>query len=102
MTDIADAPTGARAESTKSITHWIGGRRVPGSSGRTGPVYDPATGVQTGAVDLASVEEVDAAVRSAKAAFAVLARGVPGDAARSCSSASASCSTRIATSSRGS
>jgi malonate-semialdehyde dehydrogenase (acetylating)/methylmalonate-semialdehyde dehydrogenase len=70
MTDIADAPTTASAESSKSITHWIDGRRVPGSSGRTGPVYDPATGARSGVVDLASVEEVGVAVASAKAAFA--------------------------------
>ncbi len=42
----------------------------PGTSGRSGPVFDPATGLQTGAVDLASVEEVAAAVASAKAASA--------------------------------
>ena len=34
----------------------------PGTSGRTAPVYDPATGAVTAEVDLASVEEVDAAV----------------------------------------
>jgi malonate-semialdehyde dehydrogenase (acetylating)/methylmalonate-semialdehyde dehydrogenase len=42
---------------------------VPGSSGRSGPVYNPALGVQSGNVDFASVEEVDAVVASAKAAF---------------------------------
>ena len=51
------------------ITHYIDGRRVPGASGRTGPVYNPALGVQSGSVDFASVEEVDAVVASAKAAF---------------------------------
>jgi len=35
---------------------------VPGSSGRTAPVFDPATGLVTAEVALASVEEVDAAV----------------------------------------
>ncbi len=35
---------------------------MPGTSGRTGNVYDPATGAVTAEVDLASVEEVDAAV----------------------------------------
>ena len=44
------------------IAHVIGGRSVPGTSGRTGTVYDPATGAVTAEVDLASVEEVDAAV----------------------------------------
>jgi len=59
----ADAPTPGR------ISHWIGGRVVPGNSGREGPVYDPATGRLTKEVDFASVEEVDAAVAAAKAAF---------------------------------
>src|SRR5437879_1099670 len=53
----------------KAINHWIGGKRVAGTSGRSGPVYNPAAGVQTGAVDFASVEEVDAAVAAAKEAF---------------------------------
>jgi malonate-semialdehyde dehydrogenase (acetylating)/methylmalonate-semialdehyde dehydrogenase len=51
------------------ISHWIGGRVVAGQSGRNGVVYNPASGRQTGAVDLASVEEVDQAVQAAKAAF---------------------------------
>ncbi|MST32384.1 CoA-acylating methylmalonate-semialdehyde dehydrogenase [Acidimicrobiaceae bacterium USS-CC1] len=50
------------------ISHWIGGQRVAGRSGRSGPVFDPATGQQTGAVDLADVGEVDEAVASAVAA----------------------------------
>jgi malonate-semialdehyde dehydrogenase (acetylating)/methylmalonate-semialdehyde dehydrogenase len=40
-----------------------------GTSGRSGPVFNPATGVQTGQVDFAAVEEVDAAVQAAKRAF---------------------------------
>jgi malonate-semialdehyde dehydrogenase (acetylating) / methylmalonate-semialdehyde dehydrogenase len=53
----------------KRIGHWIDGRVVPGSSGREGPVFNPALGEQTAVVDLASAAEVDAAVASAKAAF---------------------------------
>jgi malonate-semialdehyde dehydrogenase (acetylating)/methylmalonate-semialdehyde dehydrogenase len=53
----------------KAIHHLISGEAVASSSGRTSPVFDPATGAQTGAVGLASVAEVDAAVASAKAAF---------------------------------
>src|SRR5689334_16279671 len=52
------------------ISHWIDGRIVAGTSGRTGPVFNPATGLQTGEVDLASAAEVSAAVASAKAAAA--------------------------------
>ncbi|MFL6205460.1 MAG: CoA-acylating methylmalonate-semialdehyde dehydrogenase [Acidimicrobiales bacterium] len=47
------------------IAHVIAGRSTPGRSGRTAPVHDPATGVMTAEVDLASVEEVDAAVAAA-------------------------------------
>ena len=63
MTETAEAPAITR------IPHWIGGRRVEGGSGRSGPVYNPATGHQTGAVDFATAEEVDAAVQAARGAF---------------------------------
>ena len=53
----------------KLIGHWIGGESVRGESGRRGPVYNPATGEQSGEVDFASVEEIDHAVAAAKAAF---------------------------------
>jgi malonate-semialdehyde dehydrogenase (acetylating)/methylmalonate-semialdehyde dehydrogenase len=53
---------------TTRISHWIDGTSTPGTSGRSGPVYNPATGEATGAVDLASTAEVDAAVASAKRA----------------------------------
>ncbi|HET9071652.1 MAG TPA: aldehyde dehydrogenase family protein, partial [Acidimicrobiales bacterium] len=53
---------------TSRIDHWIDGRRVRSESGRTAPVYNPATGEQTGEVGLASATEVDAAVRSAATA----------------------------------
>jgi malonate-semialdehyde dehydrogenase (acetylating)/methylmalonate-semialdehyde dehydrogenase len=69
MTELAEAPTAGRDETITRIPHWIDGARVEGTSGRSGPVYNPALGAQTGAVDLASVEEVDAAVRSAAAAL---------------------------------
>jgi malonate-semialdehyde dehydrogenase (acetylating) / methylmalonate-semialdehyde dehydrogenase len=54
---------------TSRITHWIGGQAVTGSSGRTAPVFNPATGAVTGEVLLAEPADVDAAVRSAAAAF---------------------------------
>ena len=63
MTETAEAPVVTR------IPHWIGGRRVEGGSGRSGPVFNPATGRQTGAVDFATAEEVDAAVQAAREAF---------------------------------
>jgi len=51
------------------IPHFIDGRRVAGRSGRTGAVFNPATGEQTGSVALASAEEVHEAVAAAKKAF---------------------------------
>ena len=68
MTELATPPTEQQAD-VKRINHWIGGRSVAGDSGRSGPVYNPARGKQTGAVDFASTEEVDRAVQAAKAAF---------------------------------
>ena len=50
------------------IDHWIGGHRVAGTSGRTSPVHNPATGEVTGAVPLANRDELEAAVGSAVAA----------------------------------
>ena len=49
----------------RHIGHWIAGRTVPGDSGRTAPVYDPARGVRAAEVALASPAEVDAVVASA-------------------------------------
>jgi malonate-semialdehyde dehydrogenase (acetylating)/methylmalonate-semialdehyde dehydrogenase len=54
---------------TTNIDHYIGGRIVAGTSGRTHDVFNPATGAVTGSVALASSAEVAAAVASAKAAF---------------------------------
>jgi len=69
MTEVADQFTEERSGEVARISHWIDGQRVEGSSGRSGPVYNPATGEQSGEVDFASVEEVDAAVQAAKRAF---------------------------------
>ncbi|NBA98246.1 CoA-acylating methylmalonate-semialdehyde dehydrogenase [Pseudomonas sp. R5(2019)] len=54
---------------TNTITNWISGAPVHATSGQQQPVYNPATGVVTGQVQLASHADVDAAVASAKAAF---------------------------------
>ncbi len=50
------------------IGHWIGGKRAEGTSGRSGPVFNPATGEQTASVALADAAEVDQAVAVARAA----------------------------------
>ncbi len=69
MTELAEAPAVEPGGAITRIPHWIGGKRVDGTSGRSGAVYDPALGVQSGAVDLASVEEIDAAVQNAAEAW---------------------------------
>jgi len=61
----------------KEIQHFISGRRVDGRSGRFAPVYNPATGEQSGQVPLASAEEMAEAVAAAKAAFPGWARTSP-------------------------
>ncbi len=53
---------------TQPAGHWIGGRAVAGS-GRSAPVFNPATGAVARQVALASAAEVDAAVQAAQAAF---------------------------------
>jgi len=53
----------------RTIDHWIGGKPTPGTSTRTSPVFDPATGRQQAEVHLASAAEVTQAVRVAAAAF---------------------------------
>ncbi len=70
MTQVAE-PGAIRTDvpGTGRVSHWIGGRIVAGTSGREGPVYDPATGTVTRHVDFASTDEVAAAVAAAKAAF---------------------------------
>ena len=54
---------------TTRITHFIGGQSWDGTSARTAPVYDPATGIAGKAVDLAARGDVDLAVSVALAAF---------------------------------
>ena len=53
----------------KQISHWVDGAAATAIPERSGPVYDPASGRQTGAVAFASESEVDAAVESAVGAF---------------------------------
>jgi malonate-semialdehyde dehydrogenase (acetylating)/methylmalonate-semialdehyde dehydrogenase len=69
MTETATPVQERREGGIRRINHWIDGKPVPGESGRSGPVYNPATGRQTGEVDFATEAEVDKAVQAAKAAF---------------------------------
>ncbi len=54
---------------SRTITHWIGGKPATGTSTRTSPVWNPATGAQQAEVVLASAADVDAVVQAAASAF---------------------------------
>ena len=51
------------------LPHWKDGAPFAGASDRAAPVYDPATGVVTKQVALASAADADAVIASAAAAF---------------------------------
>ena len=59
----------AAYSSTTEVGHFINGLRVASQSGRRQPVWNPATGAVARQVALASVDEVNAAVAAAQAAF---------------------------------
>ncbi|MGF0319399.1 CoA-acylating methylmalonate-semialdehyde dehydrogenase [Nocardia fluminea] len=54
----------------QSISHWIDGKPVSGSSEATAPVTNPATGAVTGELTLANVADTRAAIDAATVAFA--------------------------------
>ena len=53
---------------TTTITHWAGGAPYPGTSDRTAPVTNPATGAVTGELALASRADADHVIAAASAA----------------------------------
>ena len=61
----------------RNIPHYIGGRRVEGRSGRSSAVFNPATGEETGALALASTDEVNEAVAVARKSFPAWAATPP-------------------------
>jgi malonate-semialdehyde dehydrogenase (acetylating)/methylmalonate-semialdehyde dehydrogenase len=63
--------------SAPAIQHFIGGRVVASAGGRQQDVFNPATGEVCARVALASADEVDAAVASAKAAAPAWAETAP-------------------------
>ncbi len=68
-------PTGS---TDRIIGHWIDGAAKAGASGdRSAPVFNPAEGVVSARVSLATASTVDAAVRSARAAFPAWAATPP-------------------------
>ncbi|ROS61253.1 malonate-semialdehyde dehydrogenase (acetylating)/methylmalonate-semialdehyde dehydrogenase [Frigoribacterium sp. PhB160] len=68
-TPSASPGTAAGVDGLPLVAHWIDNAEVPGASGRTAPVFDPALGVETKRVSLADQSEIDAAVASAARAF---------------------------------
>ncbi|WP_125132912.1 CoA-acylating methylmalonate-semialdehyde dehydrogenase [Microbacterium sp. 10M-3C3] len=71
-TELPD--TEAARLSPRVISHWIDGAEAPSTSGRTAPVYNPATGVVTADVALADEAEVEAAIASAQRGFEMWSR----------------------------
>ncbi|MDQ1082272.1 MULTISPECIES: CoA-acylating methylmalonate-semialdehyde dehydrogenase [Microbacterium] len=53
------------------VSHWIDGAERASTSGRTAPVYNPATGAVQAEVALANQDEIDQAIASAEAGFRV-------------------------------
>ena len=64
------AETRGAGETTRLIGHWIGGRLKGGSWSNSGPVMDPARGVEIARVPFARKDEVDLALGAAHEAFA--------------------------------
>lgn len=59
------------------LNHFIGGKEVPGTSGRFTDGYNPATGRVCTQIPLASTEETDAAIEVARQAFPAWAATTP-------------------------
>jgi malonate-semialdehyde dehydrogenase (acetylating)/methylmalonate-semialdehyde dehydrogenase len=64
-----DSPAPVPGDAIPFIHHFIGGVRTLQQVERWGPVFNPSTGEQSGAVPFASAADVDAAVRDAERAF---------------------------------
>ncbi len=69
MSAVRSSPDTDVSTQPSWIAHYVNGSRVAQAAGRTGAVYNPATGVQTGVLPLADRAQVDAAVAAALAAF---------------------------------
>ncbi len=75
-TSAPTTPTSGTTE-VRELGHMIDGVAVPGVAERKSDVYDPARGVVTGRLALATVAEVDLAVAAAKRAFPAWAETTP-------------------------
>ena len=56
------------AREPMQLGHFVSGKRLEGSSGRTGPVFDPATGQMTARLAFASAGETVKAIETARKA----------------------------------
>ena len=70
ITETTPAQTDVDVD-VRVISHWIDGAEVPSSSGRSAPVFNPATGAVSARVALADEAEIEAAIASAVRGFAV-------------------------------
>src|SRR5262245_35385213 len=70
--DLKGAPS-----DVETLGHYVGGKRVDGTSGRFGNVYNPALGSLKARVPYATTEEVNRAVAAARAAFPAWANTSP-------------------------
>ena len=68
-TDQTLAETQPLAGGLATVEHWIDGASVAGDPSRSGPVYNPARGVEQKRVHFASTDDVDTAVQAAARAF---------------------------------
>jgi malonate-semialdehyde dehydrogenase (acetylating)/methylmalonate-semialdehyde dehydrogenase len=59
------------ADDVPVVSHWIDGAERPSASGRTAPIFNPATGAVQARVALADEAEIDEAIASAKRGFDV-------------------------------
>ncbi len=66
----------------KQLHHFVNGEPVTGTARRVGPIFNPATGEQTGEVPFASPGEIDQAVTAAREALPAWAEMTPASRAR--------------------
>ena len=73
MSSVTASPLATSSKTSNNdlpqVTHWIGGARAEGSSGRFANVFHPAAGQVQARVPLADSDEIDRAVAAAAAAF---------------------------------
>jgi len=64
-----ETPLTGETAAVRQCGHFIDGKVASGASGRSAPLFNPATGRPTGTVALANGADVEAAVAAAKRAF---------------------------------